>query len=598
MKNKRNFAIIAHIDHGKSTLSDRLIEHTQTLSQREMKAQVLDAMDLERERGITIKMQAVRMDFKSNDGNQYQLNLIDTPGHVDFNYEVSRSLAACEGALLLVDASQGIEAQTLANFYLALENDLEIIPVINKIDLPAADPERVLEDIEIVLGIPAKDCVCCSAKTGVGISDILEKVVQNIPAPKGNQEEPLQALIYDAHYDEYRGVICYVRIVNGTCKKNQHIKFMATGKSYEILELGCFRPKMTKLDALQTGEVGYLICSIKTISDARIGDTITDKNNPSRSVLPGYQEVKPMVFSGFYPVDTQDYNDLRDALEKLKLNDAALNYEVESSQALGYGFRCGFLGLLHMEITQERIQREFGIELVVTAPNVTYEITKTNNEIISVENPSQFPDVMQIQSMKEPMMDVSIVTPSNYIGAVNDLAKDARGQYIKSEILDASRQVIHFKLPLNEIINTFFDRLKSATKGYASMDYTLSEYVDTKLVKVDIKINGDNVDALSFICHRQSAEYMGRKITEKLKELIPRQQFEVPIQAAIGAKIICRETISAIRKNVTAKCYGGDISRKRKLLEKQKKGKKKMKQIGSVSVPKEAFLSVLKIDRN
>ncbi|MEK9657197.1 MAG: translation elongation factor 4 [bacterium] len=597
MKNTRNFAIIAHIDHGKSTLSDRLIEETQTLSQREMKAQVLDGMDLERERGITIKMQAVRMTYKAKDGHDYQLNLIDTPGHVDFTYEVSRSLAACEGALLLVDASQGIEAQTLANFYLALEHDLEIIPLINKIDLPSAEPERVLDDIELVLGIPAEDCVQCSAKTGQGVSDILEKVVTQIPSPKGDVNTTLQALVYDAHYDEYRGVIAYVRVINGVLSKRQKIMFMASDKQYEVLELGCFKPKMTPLNSLEAGEVGYLICNIKTIADAKIGDTITDAQHPSPQSLPGYKEVKPMVFSGFYPVDTQDYNDLKEALEKLKLNDAALQYEVESSQALGFGFRCGFLGLLHMEITQERIQREFGIELIITAPNVTYEIRKTDGTLIKVENPSQFPQVTEIETMKEPLMELAIVTPNNYLGVVNDLVKENRGLYKKSELLDGTRQVLHVDIPLNELIHAFFDRLKSATKGYASMDYSFKGYVETKLVKVDILIKAEPVDALSFICHAQNAETLGRKIVEKLKTLIPRQMFEVPLQAAIGAKVICRETISAMRKNVTAKCYGGDISRKRKLLEKQKKGKKKMKQIGSVEVPKEAFLSVLKLDK-
>ena len=596
MKKLRNFAIIAHIDHGKSTLSDRLIEATQTVSDREMKAQLLDSMDLERERGITIKMQAVRMDYQAKDGEAYQLNLIDTPGHVDFNYEVSRSLAACDGALLLVDASQGIEAQTLANFYLALEHDLEIIPVLNKIDLPAAEPERVLEDIELVLGIPPEDCVQCSAKTGIGVPEILEKVVLNIPAPKGDVDQALQALVYDAHYDEYRGVIAYVRIKHGVLHKNQKIKFMASGKEFEVLELGCFKPKMTKLDQLKTGEVGYIICSIKTIADAKIGDTITDPKNPAEKPLPGYKEVKPMVFSGFYPVDTQQYNDLKEALEKMKLNDAALSYEVESSQALGFGFRCGFLGLLHMEVTQERIQREFDIELVVTAPNVTYEIETIQGENLKVETPSDFPDVQHISMMKEPLMGLSVVTPNSYLGVVNELVKEARGLYKKAEILDGTRQVLHFEIPLNELIHAFFDKLKSATKGYASMDYWFERYETTKLVKVDILINKDPVDALSFICHAQNAESLGRKIVEKLKELIPRQMFEIPLQAAIGQKVISRESIKAMRKNVTAKCYGGDISRKRKLLEKQKKGKKKMKQLGSVSVPKEAFLSVLKLN--
>ena len=596
MKNIRNFCIIAHIDHGKSTLSDRLIQLTQTVADRDMQAQLLDSMDLERERGITIKMQAVRMEYKAQDGETYTLNLIDTPGHVDFSYEVSRSLAACEGALLLVDAAQGIEAQTMANFYLALEHDLEIIPVINKIDLPSAEPERVLKEIEMALGIPEKDCLKCSAKTGIGIESVLESIVKNMPAPKPVESDDLKALIYDAHYDEYRGVISYVRVMSGEIKKGQKIKMMASGNSFEVSEFGFFTPKMTPENVIKSGEVGYVIGGIKTLEDSRVGDTVTDSLKPATEALSGYEEAKPMVFSGLYPVDTEQFKDLGDALEKLKLNDASLQFETESSQALGFGYRCGFLGLLHMEIIQERIQREFGIEIVLTAPNVTYRVTKTSGEEVLLENPNGYPEPTHIEIIEEPFMGLSVITPNDYIGATMELAKECRGEYQKTEMLDSTRQMITFSIPLNELITGFFDQLKSRTKGYASMDYWLEGFRASKLVKVDVLINGDPVDALSFIAHADKAATIGRKVAIKLKDIIPQQMFEVPIQVVIGAKVICRETIRALRKNVTAKCYGGDISRKRKLLEKQKAGKKKMKQLGSVTVPKEAFLTILKVD--
>ena len=593
----RNFCIIAHIDHGKSTLSDRLIEMTQTVERRQMKAQLLDSMDIERERGITIKMQAVRLRYFDKNGDLYILNLIDTPGHVDFSYEVSRSLAACEGALLLVDAAQGVEAQTLSNFYLALEHDLEIIPVLNKIDLPAAEPEKVLMEIEQVLGIPAEDCLLCSAKTGVGISEILTSVVEKVPAPVVQEETETKALIYDAHYDDYRGVITYVRVMSGVLKKGQKVQFMSTQKSYEISDLGYFKPQMVSTESLHPGDVGFLIMGIKSVSEASIGDTITDFKRPAQSPLSGYREAKPMVFCGFYPVDTDEYRLLGDALEKLKLNDASLNYEVESSQALGFGFRCGFLGLLHMEIVQERIQREFGIEIVITAPNVTYRIKKTNGEWLDVESPTQFPNPTYIEEMLEPYMGLSVITPNSYLGAVMELVKECRGEYQKTEYLDAERQMVTYKIPLNEIIGHFFDALKSSTKGYASMDYWYDDHRSSKLVKVNMMINADPVDALSFIAHKDKAESMARRLALKLKDIIPRQLYEVAIQGTIGGKIICRETVRAMRKNVTAKCYGGGITRKRKLLEKQKEGKKKMKSVGSVDVPKEAFISILKIDQ-
>ena len=561
-----------------------------------MKAQLLDTMDLERERGITIKMQAVRLDYVAEDGESYILNLIDTPGHVDFSYEVSRSLAACEGALLLVDATQGIEAQTVANFYLALEQDLEIIPVINKVDLPSAQVDTILEEIDRVFGIPPEECMQCSAKTGVGVPAILEAVVKRCPAPKPDEIGKTRALIYDAHYDDYRGVISYVRVVNGSLEKGQKIKMISTQKEHEILELGVFKPAMTPQKKLEAGAVGYLISNIKTVEDARIGDTITDAKKAVEEALPGYVEAKPMVYCGFYPVDTEQYKDLGEALEKLKLNDAALHFEVESSQALGFGYRCGFLGLLHMEIIDERIQREFEIDIVTTAPNVPYRLTKTDGTEEMLENPSQFPDPVIIDKIEEPYMGLTIITPNDYMGTIMELTKEHRGEYKKTEFLDAERQILTFSMPLNELVTYFFDRLKSATKGYASMDYWMEDYRASKLVKVNILINGDPVDALSFIAHTTKAAFTARKMAEKLKEIIPRQLYEVAIQGAVGGKIICRETIKAMRKNVTAKCYGGDITRKRKLLEKQKKGKKRMKQLGNVSVPKEAFMTVLRLN--
>lgn len=597
MNNIRNYCIIAHIDHGKSTLADRFLEITHTVSDREMKPQMLDSMDIERERGITIKMQAVRLTHTSQkDGKHYILNLIDTPGHVDFSYEVSRSLAACEGALLLVDATQGIEAQTLANFYLALEHNLEIIPVINKMDLPSAEPEKVAEEIERVFGIPAQDCIRCSAKTGLGVADLLEAIIERIPAPKQGDENSLKALIFDAHYDVYRGVISYVRLFSGSIEKGMMVQMMSTGQRFEVLDLGYFKPTMTSANRLEEGEVGYIIGNIKTISDARIGDTVTTFKHPAHTALPGYREAKPMVFTGFYPVDTTDYILLREALDKLKLNDSALHFEPESSQALGFGFRCGFLGLLHMEIIQERLEREFNIDIVATAPNVTYRILKTNGEELMLENPNDMPPVQNIDTMEEPYMGLAIFTPSQYLGSVMELCRDHRAHYKKSEMIDNERQMLTFSIPLNEMITNFFDQLKSRTRGYASMDYWLEDYRISKLVKVNIMINGETVDALSFITHDSKAVYMARKTVEKLRKLIPRQMYEVAIQGAIGGKIICRETVSAMRKNVTAKCYGGDISRKRKLLEKQKEGKKRMKSLGSVQVPKEAFLEILRIE--
>ena len=594
MKQNRNFCIIAHIDHGKSTLSDRLIQATKTVADRDMREQLLDSMDIERERGITIKMQAVRMDYKANDGNDYILNLIDTPGHVDFSYEVSRSLAACEGALLLVDAAQGIEAQTMANFYLALEHDLEIIPVVNKIDLPAADPDRILAEIEQSFGIPKEECLLCSAKTGQGIEDILEAVIKKVPKPKDSTSEQLKALIYDASYDDYRGVINYVRVFDGAIKKGQKIRLMASKKKVDILECGYFKPKMTPSESINRGGVGYIITGLKSIKDARVGDTVTEDNNPIKEPLAGYQIAKPMVFCGLYPVDTDEYKVLGEALEKLQLNDASLTFETESSQALGFGYRCGFLGLLHMEIIQERIQREFNIEIVVTAPNVTYKVSLNNGDSFNMENPNQYPEVTHIDTIYEPCMGLSVIAPNEYISTIIELVKESRGEFENSEIIDSSRQVLTFEIPLNELITQFFDKLKSRTKGYASMDYWYKDHKPADLVKVDMLINGDMVDALSFIAHRKKASPLARNLAIKLKDIIPRQMFEVSVQGSIGAKVISRETIKAMRKNVTAKCYGGDISRKRKLLEKQKAGKKKMKQIGSVQIPKEAFLSVLK----
>lgn len=596
MMNIRNFCIIAHIDHGKSTLADRLIEFTRTVSDRDMKAQLLDSMDLERERGITIKMQAIRLEYTARNGQSYILNLIDTPGHVDFTYEVSRSLNACEGALLLVDAAQGLEAQTLANFYLALEQDLDVIPVINKIDLPSADPEKVVEEIDRVLGISAEDTLLVSAKTGQGIEDILEAIVAHIPPPAPPKDDALRALIYDAHYDPYRGVISYVRVKTGRMSKGQRVMMMGNEKVFEILECGFFKGKMDPSNDISAGEVGYMISSIKKVQDARVGDTITDSRQPAPEPLPGYKESKPMVFCGFYPVDTNQFTDLQDALERLKLNDASLQFDTESSQALGFGFRCGFLGLLHMEIIQERIEREFGIDIVATAPSVTYHVYMNNGDLTLIENPSQFPDPTHIDHMEEPVMGLTVFTPNTFMGVVIELVQENRGIFKNAQLLDNDRQQLTFTIPLSDLISGFFDQLKSRTKGYASMDYWFDRYEPSKLVKVNMLINGDSVDALSFISHVSKAPLMARKMAKKLKELIPRQLYEVAIQGAIGGKIICRETIKALRKNVTARCYGGDITRKRKLLEKQKAGKKKMKSIGSIQVPKEAFLSVLKMD--
>ncbi|MFZ2463855.1 MAG: translation elongation factor 4 [Caldibacillus thermoamylovorans] len=592
----RNFSIIAHIDHGKSTLADRILEKTNTVAEREMKDQLLDSMDLERERGITIKLNAVELTYKAKDGEEYIFHLIDTPGHVDFTYEVSRSLAACEGAVLVVDAAQGIEAQTLANVYLAIDNDLEILPVINKIDLPSAEPERVRQEIENVIGLDASEAVLASAKAGIGIEEILEQVVEKIPAPIGDPDAPLQALIFDSVYDPYRGVIALIRIVEGSVKVGDKIKMMSTGKEFEVTELGVNSPKPVKRDELTVGDVGYLTASIKHVGDTRVGDTITSAVNPAKEPLPGYRKMNPMVFCGMYPIDTAKYNDLRDALEKLQLNDAALQFEPETSQALGFGFRCGFLGLLHMEIIQERIEREFKIDLITTAPSVIYHVQLTDGASIQVDNPSNMPDPQKIERIEEPYVKASIMAPNDYVGAIMELCQNKRGMFIDMQYLDETRVTITYEIPLSEIVYDFFDQLKSSTKGYASFDYELIGYKPSKLVKMDILLNGERVDALSFIVHRDSAYDRGRVIVEKLKELIPRQQFEVPVQAAIGTKIIARSTIKAMRKNVLAKCYGGDISRKRKLLEKQKEGKKRMKQVGSVEIPQEAFMAVLKID--
>jgi len=593
----RNFCIIAHIDHGKSTLADRLLEKTGVISEREKEDQLLDNMDLERERGITIKARAVRLVYRANDGEEYILNLIDTPGHVDFNYEVSRSLAACEGAILVVDASQGIEAQTLANTYLAIDNNLEIVPVINKIDLPNAQPEMVKAEIEDVIGIPASDAPLISAKMGINIEEVLEAVVKKIPSPRGDVNAPTKALIFDSYYDSYRGVIVYVRMMDGSIKVGDKIRFMANQKEFEVVEVGYLKPLgLSPSGELVAGEVGYIAASIKSVQDVRVGDTITNEKNPASEPLPGYKKVNPMVFCGIYPADGAKYDDLRDALEKLRLNDASLSFEPETSVALGFGFRCGFLGLLHMEIIQERLEREFNLDLVTTAPSVVYRIKKTNGDVVFVDNPTNLPPATEIEYMEEPVVDATILTPSEYVGAIMELCQERRGTYIDMKFIDKTRAQIHYVLPLNEIIYDFFDALKSRTKGYASFDYEMKGYEKSSLVKLDILLNGEVVDALSFIVHTSKAQSRGRRIAEKLKEAIPRQLFEIPIQAAIGNRIIARETVKALRKDVLAKCYGGDITRKKKLLEKQKEGKKRMRQVGTVEVPQEAFMSVLKLD--
>lgn len=597
--NIRNFCIVAHIDHGKSTLADRLIQKTGLLTEREMQEQILDNMDLERERGITIKAQAVRLIYKANDGQEYILNLIDTPGHVDFNYEVSRSLAACEGAILVVDAAQGIEAQTLANVYLALDHNLEILPVINKIDLPSANPELVKHDIEDVIGIDTEQAPMISAKSGLNIEDVLEKIVKLIPSPKGDINAPLQALIFDSIYDAYKGVIVFCRIKNGRVKKGTKIKMLATGKVFDTIEVGVFAPgRFISVDELRAGEVGYITASIKNVRDTSIGDTIIDVDNPTDIILPGYKKVNPMVYSGLFPADGSKYPDLRDALEKLQLNDASLFFEPETSIALGFGFRCGFLGLLHMEIVQERLEREYNLDLVTTAPSVIYKIYKINGEMLEMSNPSNMPEAIEIEKMEEPIAKAEIILPTEYVGAIMELCQERRGEYEGMEYIDPSRAILRYQMPLNEIIYDFFDALKSRSRGYASFDYSLNGYRESKLVKLDILVNREMVDALSFIVHESVAYERGRKITEKLKKEISRHLFEIPIQACIGNKIIARETISAVRKDVLAKCYGGDISRKRKLLEKQKEGKKRMRQIGNVEVPQSAFMSVLKLDEN
>jgi GTP-binding protein LepA len=597
-KNIRNFSIIAHIDHGKSTLADRILEQTQSLTSREMKTQTLDSMDLERERGITIKLNAVQLTYNAKDGQEYTFHLIDTPGHVDFTYEVSRSLAACEGAILVVDAAQGIEAQTLANVYLALDNNLEILPVINKIDLPAADPEKVKKEIEDVIGLDASEAVHASAKAGIGIVEILEQIVEKVPAPQGDPEAPLQALIFDSHYDPYKGVIVNIRVMEGTVRPGDKILMMATGKKFEVLEVGVFTPHVSPREELTVGDVGYLSAAIKNVGDTQVGDTITDAVNGAVEPLPGYRRMNPMVYCGLYPIDTSKYNDLREALEKLELNDAALQYEAETSQALGFGYRCGFLGLLHMEIIQERIEREFNIDLITTAPSVIYNVILTDGSELKVDNPAMMPDAQKVNYVEEPYVKASIMVPNDYVGSVMELCQHKRGNFVTMDYMDSSRVNIIYDLPLAEIVYDFFDQLKSSTKGYASLDYELIGYKQSKLVKMDILLNNEQVDALSFIVHRDFSYDRGKAIVEKLRKLIPRQQFEVPVQAAIGQKIVARSTIKSMGKNVLAKCYGGDISRKRKLLEKQKEGKKRMKQVGSVEVPQEAFMAVLKMDED
>ena len=595
-KHIRNFSIIAHIDHGKSTIADRLIEYTGTLSEREMEAQVLDSMDLERERGITIKAQTVRLDYRGEDGELYELNLIDTPGHVDFNYEVSRSLAACEGALLVVDAAQGVEAQTLANVYLALEHDLEIVPVINKIDLPSAEPERVKEEIEDSIGLDTSAAVLASAKTGIGIKEILDAVVAYIPPPEGDADAPLRALIFDSYFDAYKGVIAHVRVKEGVIKKGMKLKLMATGKTFEVTDVGCFRPRPVDTGELRTGEVGFIAGALKDVRDVRVGDTVTGAERPAAEALPGYRGVTPMVFCGLYPEDSKDYDNLREALEKLQLNDAALVFEPETSIALGFGFRCGFLGLLHMDVIQERLEREYNLGLIMTAPSVVYHVYRTDGTMREVSNPADLPPATEIEHIEEPCVKATIIVPKDYVGAVMEISQEKRGVFQTMDYLDATRVTVIYHIPLNEILYDYFDRLKSATRGYASLDYELIDYQTSNLVKLDILLNGDPVDALSTIVHRDRAAARGRQLATKLKEIIPQQMFEIPIQAAIGSKIIARENVRARRKDVLAKCYGGDITRKRKLLEKQKEGKKRMKAVGSVELPQEAFMAVLKID--
>ncbi len=596
-KNIRNFCIVAHIDHGKSTLADRLLEKTGTVTSREMEAQFLDNMDIERERGITIKAQSVRLKYRSKAGENYIFNLIDTPGHVDFTYEVSRSLAACEGAILVVDASQGVEAQTLANVFLALDLNLEVFPAVNKIDLPQADPERVLKEVDEMIGlVDTTRAVMCSAKTGIGIEDILEAVVKYFPPPKDSDNEPLRALIFDSWYDSYQGVIALCRVIDGTLKKGSKIKLYHVGKEFEILRLGVFSPKFTDVDVLASGEVGAVVCGIRDVRDMKVGDTILDPMNPTKESLPGFKEVKPMVYSGIYPIDADDYGDLKESLEKLRLNDSSLSWEPETSTALGFGFRCGFLGLLHMEVVQERLEREYNLNLITTAPSVVYRVIKTDGETIVVDNPAKFPDVTQIEKIEEPYINITLHLPNEFVGGVMTLLTERRGHQIKMDYVTSDRVTLVYQMPLNEMVFDFYDRLKSITKGYASMDYELCDYRESDLVKLDILLNTEPVDALSLIIHRAKAAYRGRELVKKMKEIIQRQMFEVIIQAAIGSKIVARETVSAYRKNVTAKCYGGDISRKRKLLEKQKEGKKRMKQIGTVEIPQEAFLAVLKVD--
>ena len=595
-KRIRNFSIIAHIDHGKTTLSDRILERTNALEKREMKNQLLDSMELERERGITIKLNAVQLTYKAKDGNEYILHLIDTPGHVDFTYEVSRSLAACEGAVLVVDAAQGIEAQTLANVYLALDNDLEILPLINKIDLPSADPDRVKQEVEDIIGLPADDAVLASAKAGIGIEEILEQVVEKVPAPTGDPEAPLQALIFDSVYDQYRGIIASIRVVNGTMKKGQVIRMMATGAEYEVVEVGVHTPHEKIVDCLTVGDVGFVTASIKDVKNVRVGDTITCVDNPAEEPLPGYRKLNPMVFCGLYPIDAARYNDLRDALEKLVLNDSSLQFEPETSQALGFGFRTGFLGLLHMDVIQERLEREYNLTLITTAPSVNYKVYKTNGEMLEVDNPAKLPPPTEIDYIEEPYVKATTIVPKDFVGTIMELSQDKRGEYQSMEYLDETRVSVVYHLPLSEIIYDYFDKLKSATKGYASLDYELIGYKQSPMVKMDILLNGEPVDALSIIVHKDRAATRGRALAEKLKELIPRQMFEIPIQAAVGTKIVARETVKAWRKDVLAKCYGGDISRKRKLLEKQKAGKKRMKAVGSVEIPQEAFMAILKVE--